>query len=254
MRKIAALILFVSMAAAAWAQCGGEKPIEMGKSAGEDVRVIDNGPLFFVFLNRPANAPTYSKEEMEKIQQGHLANIGRLVSAGKIVMAGPLLEDSKVRGIFVFRAASMDEVKELLKTDPAVQAGRLEGDVHPWKPFFGEIHDARKLPENYEMGTMAMVVYRWGDKSNLSPADQRAAWDGHKKYQLDKFQDKTSEIGGPFDDAMANHAKGGILGVVIANGKKPEGEKLAADDPAVKAGLVVPEVHEWATAKGILYH
>ena len=51
---------------------------------------------------------------------------------GKIIVAGPFGDDSNWRGIFIFNAPTKEEVEELLKTDPAVAAGRLAYEIHPW--------------------------------------------------------------------------------------------------------------------------
>lgn len=68
----------------------------------------------------------------EELQRAHLANIMRLAEMKKLVVAGPFGDDTPLRGIFVFRVASIDEARELAATDPAVQAGRLKIDMHPW--------------------------------------------------------------------------------------------------------------------------
>ena len=68
----------------------------------------------------------------EELQRAHLANIYRLAETKKLVVAGPFGDDTALRGIFVFRVASIDEARELAATDPAMQAGRLKIDVHPW--------------------------------------------------------------------------------------------------------------------------
>ena len=73
-----------------------------------------------------------TKDVAMEIQKGHLANIKRLANQGKIVIAGPLLDDSEVRGIFIFNAESKEEVEVLCATDPAIKAGRLIAEVHPW--------------------------------------------------------------------------------------------------------------------------
>lgn len=68
----------------------------------------------------------------EELQKAHLANIVRLAELKKLVVAGPFGDDTPLRGIFVFRVASIDEARELAATDPAVQAGRLKIEMHPW--------------------------------------------------------------------------------------------------------------------------
>ncbi len=245
MKKMATVVLFVTVSLALYAQGGGETLKKPDVPAQQ---------LYLVFLNRPANAPDYPEEKLQEIQQGHMANIHRLASEGKMKMAGPFLDDTRLRGIFVIQAASVDEVKQLLATDPAVKTGRLKGDVHPWELGLGEIHDIRTLPENPGMESFVVLIYHWGENSRLAPADERAAWAGHKQYQDGRFQAKVVEVGGPFSDHISQHDKGDFVGIIFAHGNKADGEKVAADDPIVKAGLVYPEVHEWATAKGVLYH
>lgn len=68
----------------------------------------------------------------EELQKAHLANIVRLAELKKLVVAGPFGDDTPLRGIFVFRVASIDEARELAATDPAVQAGSLKIEMHPW--------------------------------------------------------------------------------------------------------------------------
>jgi uncharacterized protein YciI len=62
-----------------------------------------------------------------------LKNIERLHKKGKLVAAGPFLEDTDLRGIFIFKTATMKEANELTNTDPAVQAGRLRIELYEWK-------------------------------------------------------------------------------------------------------------------------
>ena len=67
-----------------------------------------------------------------KIQEGHMANINRLYYAGKLKVAGPFGDDGDWLGLFVFDCATKEEVEQLLKTDPAVAAGRLNYDIRLW--------------------------------------------------------------------------------------------------------------------------
>lgn len=69
---------------------------------------------------------------INKLQAGHLANIGKLAKAGKILVAGPFGDDGNWRGIFIFDCETKEEVEQLLNTDPAIAAGRLAYEIHPW--------------------------------------------------------------------------------------------------------------------------
>jgi uncharacterized protein len=67
-----------------------------------------------------------------KIQTGHLANITRLYQQGKLKVAGPFGDDGDWLGIFIFDCKDKEEVEKLLLSDPAVMAGRLAFEIHPW--------------------------------------------------------------------------------------------------------------------------
>lgn len=66
------------------------------------------------------------------LQRAHLDNIKRLAEEGKLVMAGPFLDDSEIRGIYIFAVSTIEEAEELTLTDPAVKAGSLIMELHPW--------------------------------------------------------------------------------------------------------------------------
>ena len=70
--------------------------------------------------------------ETRAIQDGHMANIQRLAQEGKLLLAGPFTDNGDLRGIFVFKVGSIEEAQELAAADPAVKAGRLRLDIHPW--------------------------------------------------------------------------------------------------------------------------
>ncbi|MBS1772653.1 MAG: hypothetical protein JST82_07330 [Bacteroidetes bacterium] len=88
---------------------------------------------YFVMLTKGARRNEITDTAIiNKIQQGHLANIGRLAKEGKILVAGPFGDDSNWRGIFIFDCETVEEVEKLLQSDPAVSAGRLDYEIHPW--------------------------------------------------------------------------------------------------------------------------
>ena len=72
------------------------------------------------------------REEAQKLQAAHMANIRRLATEGKLVLAGPFADNGELRGIYVFDVATVAEAEALTRTDPAVQAGQLVMELHPW--------------------------------------------------------------------------------------------------------------------------
>ena len=83
------------------------------------------------FLKRGPNRSQDSVTAAQ-LQQAHMENIGRMADAGKLVVAGPFMDTGSIRGIYIFNVRSVEEARALTATDPAIQAGRLEMELHPW--------------------------------------------------------------------------------------------------------------------------
>jgi uncharacterized protein YciI len=102
-------------------------------------RMPDIGPggfemtTYYVgFLYRGSKWTPEQTAETEALQKAHMANIQKLAEEGKLLLAGPFTDGGDLRGIFVFRVGSMAEAQALAETDPAVKAGRLRLEFHPW--------------------------------------------------------------------------------------------------------------------------
>ena len=83
------------------------------------------------FLYKGPN-PVDDPEESKKMMKGHLANIQRLHDEGKIILAGPYLSKTDLRGYFLFDTDSVDAAQAWCDTDPAISAGVFRVDLHPW--------------------------------------------------------------------------------------------------------------------------
>jgi uncharacterized protein YciI len=83
------------------------------------------------FLKRGPNRSTDSVE-IAQLQKAHLKNIGRLAEEGKLLIAGPFLDDGTLRGIYIFNVKTIEEAKKLTESDPAIQKGSLIMELHPW--------------------------------------------------------------------------------------------------------------------------
>ncbi|MEM9918136.1 MAG: YciI family protein [Bacteroidota bacterium] len=70
--------------------------------------------------------------EAAKLQKAHLAHLGAMVEAKKICMVGPFESEGAIRGIAIYSTPTMAEADSLAHADPAVKAGRLSVEVHPW--------------------------------------------------------------------------------------------------------------------------
>lgn len=117
---ICALISFSSVA-----QQKSSKTFKMGEYTIKQ--------YYFVMLTKGARRDEIKDTAIiNKLQAGHMANMERLSKEGKLMLAGPFGDDGNWRGVFVFDAESEEEVKSMLATDPAINAGRLDYEIHPW--------------------------------------------------------------------------------------------------------------------------
>ncbi|HKR12867.1 MAG TPA: YciI family protein [Pyrinomonadaceae bacterium] len=87
---------------------------------------------YLAFLTRGEKWSAEKTAASAEIQKAHLANIQKLAEMKKLVVAGPFGDNGTLRGIFVFKVGSLEEARALAATDPAVQAGRLALQIHPW--------------------------------------------------------------------------------------------------------------------------
>ena len=62
------------------------------------------------FLKKGPNRDR-SPEEAAELQKAHLENIERLAKEGKLVLAGPFLEDGEIRGIYIFNVTTIAEAR-----------------------------------------------------------------------------------------------------------------------------------------------
>jgi len=83
------------------------------------------------FLKRGPNSSLDSVHKGD-LQQAHLKNIQNLAEKGKLVLAGPFLDNGEIRGIYIFDVPTIDEARKLTETDPAIKAGILTMELKPW--------------------------------------------------------------------------------------------------------------------------
>ena len=85
----------------------------------------------FAFLRKGPNRDQDSTEAAA-IQRGHLDNMIKWADEGKLVLGGPFMDDGDFQGIYVFNSNSIEEVEQWIEDDPAIKAGRLIMELHPW--------------------------------------------------------------------------------------------------------------------------
>lgn len=130
MRKLFFPLLLVLIAGTAF-RYGGEKSAAAVTHNTDTTPQYEMKQYWMVFLlkgnNRGQDSATAAR-----LQEGHMANITRLHKEGIIVMAGPMGYDKDLRGIFIIDAKDSATAASHVKTDPAIIAGRLRFEIHPW--------------------------------------------------------------------------------------------------------------------------
>ena len=101
----------------------------LAKKYGAD----DYGMKQFImaYLKTGKNVLT-DKAEENRLQSEHMKNINKMAEDGKLVIAGPFMDNQSLQGIYIFDVRTIEEARELTSTDPAIKAGVLEMELHPW--------------------------------------------------------------------------------------------------------------------------
>ncbi len=196
--------------------------------------------------------PAWSAERTpasDSIQAGHLANIGRMAEAGILVAAGPLLDGGDLRGVLVFRADSVERLRAEVARDPAVRAGRLTLDLHPWfaPAGIGEPYRrlARQPGHRDSMVRLQLVLLRRGPRWTADDSPEtRALQAAHVNAILAGLAAGELVTAGPFGGG------GDLRGVLVYRGDSTAARRRALDDPAVRAGRLAVELHPWFVGYG----
>jgi len=180
-----------------------------------------------------------------QLQIDHLTHLQGVMKSGKGVIAGPVGGGDRLRGILVLRVASMDDAKAITAGDPAVKAGQLAVEIHPWmvedgimKPVFNPA----------DLSTYYFGFLNKGPKWSAEDTPERARiQELHMAHLNESAKAGKLVIAGPLGD------NGDIRGILVYKTATPdEAKAIAAADPAVKAGRLSVVMHTWFVSKGAL--
>lgn len=133
MKKIIFSLLFIGWAGIVGAQdmdtTQVKEPETFEMQDGDTTYVMQK--YFMVFLKAGPNR-SQDEGEAQEIQKKHMAHLTKLAESGKTSITGPMAEGGDIRGIVIFNTATKEEAQRLAEQDPAVKAGRLTVEVHPW--------------------------------------------------------------------------------------------------------------------------
>ena len=186
----------------------------------------------FVFLNKKTDKVELPKAEVEKIMEGHMANIKRLAQEGKLIVAGPFDGGG---GIFIFKSNSREQVKEWLGTDPGVRANRWNVEILPYTPRVGS---ACLAAEPISMVNYEFIRYTTHTtKYNIQQAAETSA-------KHDDYLKKIAQTG----NVVAEGTFGEDGGILITRGELQK--EVIEADPSVSEGLYQIDYKKLYVAKG----
>ena len=189
--------------------------------------------------------PKWSAKGMSpEVEKGHVNHVMSLLDTGKAVIAGPLADDGDLVGIYILRAKSAEEAKSWADSDPAVIAGDLMPEMHPW--WSEEV--MKKATTPLKMTTAYLGFLSRGPK--WTPEKTPATEELQKAHiaNINRLAEtKKLVMAGPFGD------NGKLRGIFVFKvGSLSEAKELAETDPSVKAGRLAIDVHPWMVPEGIL--
>jgi uncharacterized protein YciI len=93
----------------------------------------ENGMRQYVMvILKTGPSPKPKGPERDEMFKGHFANIQRLATAGKLVLAGPFDGVDGWRGMFIFAVKDIDEAKQLTASDPVIANGEMVAEYHQY--------------------------------------------------------------------------------------------------------------------------
>jgi uncharacterized protein YciI len=102
---------------------------ELAKTVGAD----DYGMKSYVLVvlkTGPNKIP--AGQERDDMFKGHFANINRLATERKLVLAGPFDGVDGWRGLFILAVSDIEEAKKFVATDPVIIKGEMTAEYHKY--------------------------------------------------------------------------------------------------------------------------
>jgi uncharacterized protein YciI len=221
--------------------------------AQQKMEIPEGMAQYFMIFLKPGPNRNQSPEEAEKLQTAHLSHFRNSVIAGKLVCVGPILTEGEIVGVSIYKTDTSEEAMQLAEGDPAVKAGRVVLEMHPWlgPEGLGKGYPERakeKLLDQFEFDHFQLGLLYRGDQwtPEKTEATQKIQ-EGHMA-NINRLADEGKLIAaGPFTD------NGPLRGIFVFTTKTIEEAKLLADtDPAVQAGRLKVVLHTWMVAKDVI--
>jgi uncharacterized protein YciI len=196
---------------------------------------------------------TTKEQYRNTILEQHVGNAISLLDGGKAVVAGPFTtgpfgsSNTDLAGIFILRAASAEEAKSWVDADPAVKAGLMTAEMHPWwsEDIFKKAATPPLKMETVYLGFLKRGPNRKeGDGKNPEVQELQKA---HIANINRLAETRKLVMAGPFGGS------GDLRGIFVFRvGSLKEAQDLAASDPMIKIDRLRLELHPWNVPAGVI--
>ena len=129
--RMAALVAATSVAVAALPSVHAQQSAPAAAPAAAPALPPGMKQYFLVLLKRGPKRDQ-APEVAKQLQAGHMGNMEAYANRGILQIAGPMMDDGDLRGIFILDVPDRAGAEAMCNDDPAVQAGRLVCEIHPW--------------------------------------------------------------------------------------------------------------------------
>ena len=188
--------------------------------------------------------PKWTAEKDKEAARLHAPYVISLLESGKMRIAGHFTDDTDVRGVCIFQAGSAEEAKAWAEGDPAVKAGFLVAEMHPWwaEDIFKKANSPLKFTTVYFAFLKKGPNRTEGDTPEIKELQKAHLANIKRLAEMKKLV-----VAGPFGD------DGDLRGIFVFRvNSLEEAQNLCATDPMVKIGRLAVELHPWQVPEGVL--
>ena len=166
---------------------------------GQTAPAPDSTDLYYmVFLRPAAERQSLLKEEGERLQSAHMANIRSMAERGVLVAAGPFGDKTpSISGVFLFKTGSLEEARATAAQDPTVVEHRNSVEAFAWRgpkgigDEYARLHKANpKTPE--DMGVQPLFMLFRGASWDRQQSERAPVLRAHDGYVASLRRDRSS--------------------------------------------------------------
>ncbi|MGK7391182.1 MAG: YciI family protein [Candidatus Cyclobacteriaceae bacterium M2_1C_046] len=184
-----------------------------------------------VFLN--IDDIDFEKEELLDIQEEHLTYLKKLQENGELEVFGAFAKGGE---FLLFNINTIEQVREIIKKDPAVNAGIFRDEYFKSNVRFGNTCDpvgSKYMQHNFVRYTSHITKY------NIQHVPQLLK-------MHDDYIKAVSETGNVLSEGVFANSDGGFMII-----KGDLSKEVIINDPTVAAGFTIPEIRDIWMQEGI---